>query len=199
MMGDDDAAKQTRRRQWLSALLDGEGEHVDQACNAWREDASVRADWHAYHLIGELLRSDDVRCAPQRDAGFLTRLRERLAAEPVVLAPTAPLARPMKKRGAWAARWAVAAGFIVMAGVVVLMRVTAPVGTTQESSAALASSQAVAGATDSTWAGAAVDDTLIRSAELDRYLAAHKQYSGISALAAPGGGLRSVVTEVPGR
>lgn len=195
-MMSDDTTNRMQQRQALSALLDGEGEHADQACKAWREDASVRADWHAYHLIGELMRSDDVRCAPQRDAGFLARLRDRLADEPVVLAPAAPATRVQR---AWAAPVAVAAGMIAVAGVLVLTRGAAPVGATQERSAALASSQAVAEATDSTGAGAAVNGALIRNAELDHYLAAHKQYSGTSVLAAPGGGLRSVAATAPGR
>lgn len=198
----DEATNRMRQRQALSALLDGEGEYADQACNAWREDASVRADWHAYHLIGELMRSDEVRCAPQHDAGFLARLRERLADEPVVLAPAALVAPSTPVRRAWAASLAVAAGVIAVAGVLVLMREAAPIGATQERSAVLASSQAVADAansTASTVAGVDVNGALIRNAELDRYLAAHKQYSGASVLAVPGGGLRSAAATAPGR
>ena len=40
---------------------------------------------------------------------------------------------------------------------------------------------------------------LIRDAELDRYLAAHKQYSGTSALAVPGGAVRNAAATAPGR
>jgi hypothetical protein len=42
--------------------------------------------------------------------------------------------------------------------------------------------------------------TLIRSPELDRYLAAHRQYANASPLTAPGGVLRSAtVVSAPGR
>jgi hypothetical protein len=41
--------------------------------------------------------------------------------------------------------------------------------------------------------------TMIRSAELDRYLAAHRQYANASTLAAPGGVVRSVGVAAPGR
>jgi hypothetical protein len=45
----------------------------------------------------------------------------------------------------------------------------------------------------------ALDGTLIRSAELDRYLAAHRQYGNNAALAVPGGLLRSAAVAVPER
>jgi hypothetical protein len=44
-----------------------------------------------------------------------------------------------------------------------------------------------------------VDGNLIRSAELDRYLAAHKQYGDTSLLTVPGGVLRSTAIATPGR
>jgi hypothetical protein len=40
---------------------------------------------------------------------------------------------------------------------------------------------------------------LLRSAELDRYLAAHRQYAPMSTLAAPGGIVRSAAVAAPGR
>jgi hypothetical protein len=41
--------------------------------------------------------------------------------------------------------------------------------------------------------------TLIRNSELDRYLAAHRQYSTSSSLALPGGAVRSVSVVEPAR
>ena len=63
--------------------------------------------WHAYHLIGDVLRSDDLASAPGRDAAFLQRLSARLDDEPAVLAPE-PLAawRPSGARpGSCRPRW----------------------------------------------------------------------------------------------
>jgi sigma-E factor negative regulatory protein RseA len=40
---------------------------------------------------------------------------------------------------------------------------------------------------------------MIRDARLDRYLAAHKQFAGSSALGVPSGFLRNATAEVPGR
>src|SRR4051812_30230061 len=76
----------------LSALSDGEADApaIARACAAWRDDAGLRSAWHAWHLIGDVLRSDDLACRPGRDAAFVAALRRRLAAEPVVLAPQGP-------------------------------------------------------------------------------------------------------------
>jgi sigma-E factor negative regulatory protein RseA len=213
-MNPDDHDDRLQRRQALSALMDGDGIDAELACRAWRDDAGLRADWHAYHVIGEVMRSDDVRCVPRHDAQFLVRLRERLATQPVLLAPAGARRRLAVGRH-WLAPLTVAAGFVAVAGVLVVMRVAMPTGPAQESSALLANSIASpppvavrAAAADpaavtpsSSAAGArGVDGTLIRSAELDRYLAAHKQYSDTSALAMPGGGMvRNTATAAPGR
>jgi len=207
-MNRDEATSRQQQRQALSALLDGDATQADDACSAWRDDPQARADWHTYQLIGELMRSDDVRCAPKRDAQFLGHLRERLADEPVVLAP-APALAPVRHaawRGAWAAPMAVAAGFAAVAGVLVVMRVAAPEGPGQDRAAQVANSLAApqggiqaVGTLPSMPGVAAIEGRLIRNAELDRYLAAHKQYSNTSALAAPGGVVRSAAATAPGR
>ena len=79
-----DAAPDEDRRALLSALADGEADAAQAGCALWRDDAEARATWHTYHLIGDVLRSDDLAAQPARDAAFLAALRERLAAEPTV-------------------------------------------------------------------------------------------------------------------
>lgn len=200
-MNRDDRTNQHERQQALSALMDGEANQADLACNAWRDDAGARADWHAYHLIGELMRSDDVRCSPHRDARFLGRLRERLADEPVVLAPAAEAAavtRVGAVRHAWAAPVAVAAGFVAVAGVLLVTRGAVPGGVEADRSPLVATQGAAPSASASS-AALGAEGRLVRNAELDRYLAAHKQYSGTSALAVPGGMVRNAATAAPGR
>lgn len=114
--------------EWLSAAADGDADALDRALRALREgdvaSSRMRADWHAYHLIGDVLRTPDLATAPGHDAAFMAGLRARLAAEPVVLAPAALPASPPR-----AARWRVpaaavasAAGVAVVAGVLVLSR-----------------------------------------------------------------------------
>jgi sigma-E factor negative regulatory protein RseA len=77
-------------REGLSALVDGEADAgaVGGLVAQWREDSDARSAWHAYQLIGDVLRSDDL-AGGGRDREFLRQLHLRLAAEPVVLAPSA--------------------------------------------------------------------------------------------------------------
>lgn len=117
-------------REALSALADGEAQsqEVARACAAWRDHADARASWHAYQMIGDVMRSDDLAQAGSGEA-FLKNFRERLAQEPVVLAPSAAQAqravqeqvatrhqlKPLKRR-AWAGPVGVAAGFVLVVG-----------------------------------------------------------------------------------
>src|SRR5688572_14499694 len=104
----------------LSALMDGELDAAESACARWRDDPELRSRWHAYHLIGDVLRSEELASSRGRDAKFLSDLRLRLADEPVVLAPEAA-ARP---RRSWMAPAAVAAGFAAVAGVLVVAQMS---------------------------------------------------------------------------
>ena len=205
-------------RERLSALVDGELEigAVSQACAHWRRSAGLRESWHAYQLIGDVLRSDDLASDPAHDAEFLNALRRRLAVEPVPLAQAspdtdtelremAPMAvpdavlnvRPARRR-AWLASSAVATVFIVIgAGVLSLTRESGraadsvrgqPMAQVLSADDAASASNAAAGeASQIVLAGG----ELLRDARLDRYLAAHKQFAGTSALGVPSAYLRS--------
>lgn len=200
-----------RCRASLSALMDGDDSAADEACRAWRDDASLRSDWHAYHLIGEVMRSEDAACDAGRDARFLARVRERLASEPVVLVPSARSMARSRRR--WMAPAAVAAGFVAVAGAMLVTRMSASDGgaaagplLAQRQAApgvALVTAPSLTGAAAASAANAvALGDgrTLIRDAELDRYLAAHRQYASTSPLATPGGVVRSAaMVASPGR
>jgi sigma-E factor negative regulatory protein RseA len=170
-------------RAGLSALADGEARAADPACAGWREDAEARRTWHAYQLIGDVMRSDDLARPASRDAAFLAGLRERLAAEPAVLAPTpAAAAAPARRRQHWLLPVAAAAGFVVVAGVLVVARVSQPEA---ESPAGLAK------ATD------AAPMVVVRDERLDEFLRAHQAARGGVAVATPGGALRRVEMTVP--
>lgn len=204
----EESVDRMKRQQMLSELADGEldAHGVREACALWREDDEVRRKWHAYQLIGDVLRSEDLAAAPSRDAAFLAALRQRLADEPVVLAPSAESqARPARRR-AWAAPMAVAAGFMAVAGVLVVTRLSAPVAD-PSGAAALAAREApadmtLAAARDpaASAEGASVqgDLRIVRDPRLDRYLAAHKQFGAQSAVAVPVVSLRHA-THVPER
>lgn len=228
----DDSEANAASRERLSALLDGEldGAPVAQACAHWRENGEARSTWYAYHVIGDVMRSDDLASDPAHDTGFLEAFRARLASEPVVLAPrplesaapdVAPVAMPAVAAGGSGRRWswmapsAVAAGFVAVAGVLTLTRGPSVSG---EGSTATSIAQAAPAAASfvgtspmttptlvGTAAPAAEPQTfvatgqVIRDARLDRYLAAHKQFAGSSALGVPSAYLRNATAEVPAR
>ncbi len=199
-------------REQLSALADGElGEaQVSLACMHWRSDAALRSSWHAYQLIGDVLRSEDLGTAPGRDAGFLAALRSRLADEPVVLAPLAVAAETSvlaerRVRWSWRAPLAVAAGFVAVAGVVLVTRTpgAGPEAPALARAAAPAGSVVAASTSTAALPSPAVADSralidrgqLIRDVRLDRYLSAHKEFAGSSALGVPSGFLRNATAE----
>lgn len=204
-------------REHLSVLVDGEldADEAQGACALWREDASMRSTWHAYQLIGDVLRSDELASPPGRDEDFLASLRERLAQEPVVLAPEAlaplvPQRQPVRGK-AWVTSLAVAAGVVAVIGAVAVTQMSGPsasdagvmAGTTlpaergglqavkmsdpQPNPQETAEPQAVV-----------LNGRLIRDARLDQYLAAHKKFGGSSAPGVPSGFLRNAAADGTG-
>ena len=230
-------------RERMSALADGalDPYAVARACALWRTDADARATWHAYQVIADVLRSDELAQEAAGDAAFMQALRMRMADEPTLLAPqslapqslahqsfahqppapqslesheaqreagSAPMQR--SRRWGWMAPSAVAAGFFAVAGVLMvtrapdgpsaaepaLARLAAPAAT-----APMVSASALLSATPAApeVQAVAVNGQLIRDAQLDRYLAAHKQFAGSSALGVPSGFLRSATVDMAGR
>jgi sigma-E factor negative regulatory protein RseA len=127
-----------------------------------------------------------------------------MADEPVVLAPQ-PVPPAVTVSGGrrlrrWRAGAAVAAGFVAVAGVLVATRAPAP-----EAAPALASvPPAVMPVAVNADAGVepvafVTDGQVIRDARLDRYLAAHKNFAGASALGVPSAFLRSATTDASKR
>lgn len=200
----------------LSALVDGEldaGE-VQEACAKWRDDASMRSTWHAYQLIGDVLRSDELASQPGRDAQFLAGLRERLAQEPVVLAPESVVPavpdRAPSRHKVWVSSVAVAAGFVAVIGVLAVTQFSsAPTDAllAREATPLVGSGLQVVSASGVSAApvlpeepqAVVLDGRLIRDARLDQYLAAHKKFGGSSAPGVPSGFLRSAAADGTGR
>lgn len=188
----------------LSALVDGEADadETTRLVGRWRDDAEVRAQWHGYHLIGDVMRSEELT-GRARDAQFLAALRVRLADEPVVLAPTPEVVLRRRAGLGWRAPAAVAAGFVMVAGALVVLRPTAPVEAVKLSTApalpavaALPAPVAPAAAA-SVVAEAPARGVLIRDARMQQYFAAHQQFGGSTALGLPSAFLRNATYDTP--
>lgn len=195
----------------LSALADGElgVNEVARACANWRAGSSAQATWHAYHLIGDVLRSDDLASRPRTDRAMLEKLRERLAGEPVVLAPGPTLRRtvadrPQRNPWPWAALSAVAAGFAAVAGVLIVLggtpvdSNTVKIGLTDGALPATLA-RAASRPFEQTLQPVLADGRLVRDARLDQYLDAHKHFSGVSALGVPSTFLRGATSDATNR
>jgi len=184
------------QRRLLSALADGDVDAAGarRACALWADAAEARETWHSYQLIGDVLRSDELAGPSAHDAAFLAALRLRLANEPVPLAAAPAVGAPAPQRP-WRAVAAVAAGFVAVGGVALGLRGSPNGG--------VAASAQVAVAPTAASAVALVDPPtlvangrLIRDAQLDRYLRAHREMTVGQPAALPGGALRSVETVV---
>jgi sigma-E factor negative regulatory protein RseA len=220
MSADDEPG--TAALEHLSALVDGELDAgaVARACAHWRESEVSRKSWHAYQLIGDVLRSDDLASDPARDAAFMASLSARLAEEPVVLAPQSVVSAhgdaasslnvangsPVRRR-AWLVPSTLAAGFVLVAGALMVTRAPdTAAGRSQGVPLASAVSEGPQLALAPTASAAAhepqamtANRSLIRDARLDAYLTAHNQFAGTSALGVPSGFLRSATVSGPDR
>ncbi len=179
----------------LSALVDGEAAALAQACQSWRDDAGARRTWHAYHLIGDVLRSEELAHPPGRDAAFLAGLRLRLADEPAIVAPAPPVAA--RQRQTWLMPAAAgAAGFVVVAGVLVVTQADLSGAPAVSATLAAASSPGVMQVDHAVAAAlptpAQTGVRVIRDARLDEYLRIHQAARSGVAAAMPGGGLHQV-------
>jgi sigma-E factor negative regulatory protein RseA len=184
----------------MSALGDGElpaGE-ARQAVQRWADHAAARRAWREYQVIGDVLRSDEL-AGRGNEAAFLGALRERLAQEPVVIAPAA-VAPPTpelagqtyasrRRRAWWLNSAAVAAGFAAVAVVLVglnpvagpsgdgLPRLsTAPATTSAPTVIPVSGGAVMPHATPGVTDPAAASAVMIRDPRLDAYLNAHRQF-----------------------
>jgi sigma-E factor negative regulatory protein RseA len=187
-------------RWLLSALADGEADAAElgRGCAAWSAgDAAARECWHAYHLIGDVLRSENLVSLPRHDRAFLERLSLRLDAEPAVLSPQ-PLqaAVPARRRG-WALPMAMAAGVMALATVLVVAVGPGggpPAPTLAAAPAAPTVIAAAASAAPPVAEVAPPGGRIVRDAQLDRYLRAHRDYATALPGSLPGGSGRSIAT-----
>jgi len=144
-----------------------------------------------------------------------------LAPEPLLEVPiepaTQPYAAPLVANGArssrrsWIAPSAVTAGFVLVTGALLVTRSPLPAGSSSAESlfarigfGGTPTAQVANVPPTLTTADASVDPQtvvltgkIIRDARVDRYLTAHQQFAGTSALGVPSGFLRNAAAEAP--
>jgi sigma-E factor negative regulatory protein RseA len=186
-------------KESISALVDGElrGAAFAEAVEAVGAGGEAMASWHAYHVIGEVLRSSEARVgrpAPE----FLERLNARLAQEQ----PLRPVAAGQAVQPSAAAandetfRWKLVAGFASFAAVGAIGWSLVGGGQASQPQLAAAPQGAAPATVLARTEGGAV---MIRDPKLDELLAAHRQLAGASALQMPAGFVRNATFDNHGR
>ena len=204
----------------LSALADGQlrGEAFAVAVERVAQQPEAQATWHAYHVVGDVLRSSDLAfCAD--DQGFLARFQSRLALEPVLVPPVNAInlvainayessaktlfdtqdASDDEAANAPNYRWKLVASVASFLAVVVVgWNVAGGSGTSRTDQQLAQTTPTVpvlqVVAQDDT-AGTA-PQVMLRDARLDALMAAHKQFGGTSALQMPAGFISNATYEI---
>ena len=191
-------------QELLSALADGElqGEELTRAL-ALCDQESACARWRDYHLIGDVLRSAELARSSD-DAQFLLRVRSAMAVEPVAMAISSQPVSSAPAANDSLFRWKMVAGFASLAAVAAIgWSSLSALQSHGQRGAQLAVAQpdmapytAITAQAERAQAGPQV---MIRDPRLDELLAAHKQFSGASALQMPAGFLRNATFETTQR
>ena len=188
----------------VSALMDGElqGSEREAAIVALLGDAHAKRAWHAYHWMGDALRSEELAAGSQ-DLQFLAKLEKRLSEESrVSLVEMAEIAvsLPADTKHRTSAngdrfRWRMVAGGVMTVALAVLAVFVVGLDPWQANVPMAAAPQKLQNlVTD-----AVVADGMIRDPRLDQLLSAHQQLGGHSALQMPSGFLRNATYDAKGR
>lgn len=181
----------------VSALVDGQlrGDEFSQAMALLERSGAARQSWHAYHVVGDALRTGPA-VVSAHEADFVLRLRARLQQDPM---PSGLQAAPdsmnadafMPASSANDHHWRLVVGLasVAMVGVIAWQGFQGS-GSPQ---AQLASVPVANPA--STPQLAMSPPIMLRDPQLDALLAAHRQFGGTSALQTPTGFLRNATFE----
>lgn len=199
-------------QEQLSALLDGEcsAQDLDQLSQAWAASEVCKQILHDYDLISSALRSYAPSAASALaltpPADFVQGVMQRTQQQALKASPIAPsvASSPLAQAPIWPAandalfRWKVAASVATMAAVLSVAWQLG--GVADPGSATLASAPApqaapvvvVASAPAPQWQQVQTQQgTMLRDAELELLMSAHRQYGGMTALQMPAGFLRT--------
>lgn len=208
-------------QQLVSALVDGEVDaaQLDGLFAAENGEMDVLASWHAYQVIGDVLRGHGALATAHPPGDFLAGIRERLRSEqePVVQpgsdefrsmhTPAAVLKQVPAANDA-VFRWKLVAGLASLAAVMavswtVMSGAPSSAGPQLAAAPGLPEIASVGGTNAATPSTALVVNTgqgpLIRDARLEELLAEHRQNGGMSALQMPTGFIRNATYDAAGR
>lgn len=201
-----------KNHELVSALADGRlrGEEFARTVEWIDQDDEARATWHAYHVVGDVLRSGTAMTGT-RDADFMRRVSRRLAQEPApvrsldatnVIAgyaistatggpKTSEIGSANDKNSGW--KWGAVAASLAALSVLAWHSVG---GSGDPQQLAQVPVQAVKpeAALPQAVVGAA-PQRMIRDPQLDALLVAHRQSGGVSAFQMPAGFLRNATFE----
>ena len=197
----------------VSALADGQlrGESFARAVEWVSETEDARLTWHAYHIVGDVLRSGEA-VSVERDVAFMQRLklglRQELPSVPqdIAIDLIASHAIPAGTRGLndlneraaneSSYRWKLLAGLASLAMVSMIGWQALGGWRDQSGAAQLAQVQSVKPVvTLQPLAAHNEPQLMIRDPQLDALMVAHRQFGGTSALQMPAGFLRNATFE----
>ncbi|OIP14252.1 MAG: anti-anti-sigma factor [Comamonadaceae bacterium CG_4_9_14_3_um_filter_60_33] len=191
----------------VSALVDGQvrGDEFAQAMALLERSGEARQSWHAYHVVGETLRTGQADVSAH-EADFVLRLRASLRQETMPLhlqaapdslnlktvVPSAQDPQGKPRISANDHRWRLVVGLasVAMVGVIAWQGFQG----SASPQAQLASAPAAQAASSSPLAVGSAP-VMLRDPQLDALLAAHRQFGGTSALQMPAGFLRNATFE----
>ncbi len=185
----------------LSALVDGQ---LHDFADVWQmaamdeDEVEILQRWHRYHLIGEVMRSGVAGVEPLNE-DFLQKIRCQLPAKTTVSiahhAELISVAGKKQQKSANDKHWRLIAGVASMALVgVLLWQGLADNG--KGENAVLARAPDVTPSVKPVTGVATAEPVMLRNAQLDALLAAHRQFGGASAFQTPAGFLRNATFEV---
>lgn len=200
----------------LSAMVDGELGAPEIEALMTSLDPDALSNWHAYQVIGDVLRGHGDPTGARPAAEFLAAVRMGLEGRETELntVPRAVVETPVSVSGQVrdeaandaVFRWKLVAGFASLAAVMaVSWSVVSGSGSGGDAGARLASNTPASVATASAPAVAAPvavntgQGVVIRDAQLEALLAEHRQHGGMSALQMPSGFIRNATYEAAGR
>ncbi len=201
----------------VSAMADGQlgGEEFALAVTWVGAAQDARLSWHAYHVVGDVLRCGE-SMAGDHDAAFLRRLRLGLEREALFMQEVAATDSAAEYKtsvsGAGLNRvngtaandnrwhWKLLAGVASVAAVLVLSWQFLTVSDGQLGASQLARAPELSGkpvvAQQPTPVATMVESqVMLRDPQLDALMAAHRQFGGTSALQMPAGFLRNATFE----